>query len=141
MTDDLVRRAAINRGRPPGYSYDAACERHDYLDSLLSRLLVTEAMQRCDQCGAGDCTHQAAQLVLEERAQHSERYAWDRACRRGISYQGYGLDELLCTLLLREADKTCSEPCRTGDCTHEAARRIVAEMRAQPPVGPQTRFG
>lgn len=85
MDDDFVRRAALNRGRPPNYSYDDAC-------------------------------------------------------RRGFSYQGYGLDELLRVLLLREAAGTCDQ-CGAGDCTHEAARLVVHEMQAQPPVGPQTRFG
>ena len=139
MQDDFIRRAAINRGRPPEYSYDAACEGNGYIDTLLSRLLVLEALQRCDQCGAGDCTHQAAQLVLEERAACDERYRWDQACRQGLSYQGYGLDELLRILLLRASQQTCDQ-CGVGDCPHEAAARVVADMKSQPPVGPQTRF-
>lgn len=54
-------------------------------------------------------------------------YSWDRECARGFSYQGYGLDELLRLLLLREARARCSQ-CGAGDCTHEAARLIAEEI-------------
>ena len=57
------------------------------------------------------------------------RFSWDAACARGYSYQGYGLDELLRRLLLREATGRCDQ-CGAGDCTHEAARLIVEEMVA-----------
>lgn len=69
--DWLVRRAAIRRGQPPTYSWDAACIRgcsyQGYgLDELLRFLLVQEAQYRCSQCGAGDCTHEAARIILSE---------------------------------------------------------------------------
>lgn len=65
----LVRRAAMNRGQPPVTSWDVLCTKgisyQGYgLDELLWRLLFQEARGRCDQCGAGDCTHESARLFL-----------------------------------------------------------------------------
>lgn len=54
-------------------------------------------------------------------------FSWDQECGRRISYQGFGLDELLRLLLVREAAEYCDQ-CGVGDCTHEAARLIVAEI-------------
>jgi hypothetical protein len=67
----LVRRAARDRGKPLAFSWDAACDRgYSYqgygLDELLRRLLLKEAAGSCPQCGAGDCTHEAARLVVSE---------------------------------------------------------------------------
>ncbi len=69
--DRIVQEAALRRGQPPVYSWDAACEQgcsyQGYgLDELLLRLLQREARKTCAQCGVGDCTHEAARLVLEE---------------------------------------------------------------------------
>lgn len=66
-----IRRAAAQRGQSPEYSYDDACRRgmsyQGYgLDELLRTLLLRESLGQCDQCGVGDCTHQAATLVLSE---------------------------------------------------------------------------
>lgn len=70
-TSDIARVAAMRRGQMPTYSWDGACLRGlSYqgfgIDELLRRLLLAEAAGRCDQCGAGDCTHQAARLVIDE---------------------------------------------------------------------------
>lgn len=69
----LVRRAAIARGKPPLYSWDVHCEEgaayQGYgLDELLRILLLQEAERQCNQCGAGDCTHEAARIVVSEIA-------------------------------------------------------------------------
>lgn len=55
-------------------------------------------------------------------------FSWDKACRRGYSYQGYGLDQLLRHLLLKESEKQCSQ-CGAGDCSHEAARLVIFDIR------------
>lgn len=125
-TEALVRRAARDRGKPLTYSWDLACARSDDLETLLSRLLYREAQQRCDQCGAGDCTHQAASLVLGERL---ESLSWDDQCAEGYSYQGYGLDELLRKLLIQEARYWCGQ-CGAKGCTHAAARLVLTEIAA-----------
>jgi hypothetical protein len=70
-TDELIRQAAMRRGQWPIFSYDRACrDGFSYqgfgLDELLRRLVADEAARHCDQCGAGDCTHGAARLVLAQ---------------------------------------------------------------------------
>lgn len=123
----IVRRAAVRRvdDVPLVYSWDLACAVSGDLDELLVRLLTEEAQKQCDQCGAGDCTHQAAEIVLLERAEFRS-YSWDSACEQGYSYQGYGLDELLRLLLVQKARRWCGQ-CRNG-CVHSAARTVVEEI-------------
>lgn len=75
IEDEFFRLAAVRRGQPPIFSWDDACTHgcsyQGYgLDELLLRLLFEEAKKSCDQCGAGDCTHEAARLVLFEIAEH-----------------------------------------------------------------------
>lgn len=63
------------------------------------------------------------------------KYDWTAACNRGLSYQGYGLDELLRLLLVREGFDFCDQ-CGAGDCTHEAARLVLTEvLQDEPPNG------
>lgn len=69
----LIRRAAARRGQPLRWSYDAECARgisyHGYgFDELLRILLLRHAHMQCPQCGAGDCTHEAARIVVAEIA-------------------------------------------------------------------------
>lgn len=123
--EQLIRLAAVYRGQPLVYSWDLACARSDDLDGLLVRLLEQEAIRTCDQCGAGDCTHQAALLVLAERRDIPD-YSWDQTCSQGYSYQGYGLDDLLRGLLVQEAQYWCNY-CRDG-CAHSTARAIMEEI-------------
>jgi hypothetical protein len=59
-------------------------------------------------------------------------YSWDEHCEEGAAYQGYGLDELLRYLLLKEAAAQCPQ-CGAGDCTHEAARIVISEIAATEP--------
>jgi len=55
------------------------------------------------------------------------RYSWDAACERGVSYSGWGLDELLRYLVYAAACERC-EQCGLGDCRHEAARCVAIEL-------------
>lgn len=64
-------RKAVNEGRPSGYSFD----------ELIAQLLHAECFRKCSQCGAGDCTHDAARSVIglvgimEAAAKYEQRSA------------------------------------------------------------------
>ena len=75
----LIRLAAMNRGNPPVYSWDAACESgcsyQGYgADELIRILLAKEAEQTCEHCVTSDCTHVAARLILWDVAEAEKRH-------------------------------------------------------------------
>lgn len=83
-----------------------------------------------------DKIHRDARYLVRRAAKDRGKppiYSWDKACEEGAAYQGYGLDELLRYLLLKEAELQCNQ-CGAGDCTHEAARIVVSEIAATEPT-------
>ncbi len=126
------------------FSWDKAQEngtlfRGRTMNDLLVELLTREYYGgQCDQCGAGDCTHGAAGAVLGYREQLGPHWSWDNQAKRGVSFQGYHIDELLGLLLKQAADMECSKFCGAW-CIHESAREVLAVKRVveHPPDCPE----
>lgn len=73
------------------------------IGQLFLRLLLTEAAGQCVQCGAGDCTHGAAEGVLHEM-QTDPAFSYDAHVDQGTSFQGFPIDLLMRILLEQEAE-------------------------------------
>jgi hypothetical protein len=98
------------------------------MGDLLVELLTQECEKHCDQCNAGDCTHGAAGAVLDYREHLGPHWSWDNEAKRGTSFHGYHIDELLGTLLKQAADEECSKSCGAW-CIHESAREVLSIKR------------
>jgi len=95
------------------------------MGDLLVELLEQEASKTCNQCGIGDCTHEAARALLSERKRQGPHWFWDNEVRKGWSYMGYQPGRLIESLLQQGADTECNKSCGAW-CIHEAAREVLA---------------